>query len=88
MPSCWRDAPWGERLDPAAARGCARRRSGPAGGEEELAARTPTQPSQAVALARGHDPVELVLARALGAEWLDDYLGEWRRSRSRSTAPT
>ena len=29
-------------------------------------------------LAAGRDPVELVLARALGAEWLDRYLGEWR----------
>ncbi len=25
-----------------------------------------------------HDPVELVLARAMGAEWLDRYLAEWR----------
>jgi len=29
-------------------------------------------------LAAGRDPVELVLSRALGAEWLDRYLGEWR----------
>jgi hypothetical protein len=31
-----------------------------------------------VELAAGRDPVELVLARALGAEWLDRYLTEWR----------
>jgi tRNA nucleotidyltransferase (CCA-adding enzyme) len=52
---------------------------GPAGGEEELAKAKPRQPSQAVELARGRDPVELTLARALGAEWLDRYLSEWRQ---------
>jgi tRNA nucleotidyltransferase (CCA-adding enzyme) len=52
---------------------------GPEGRERELAAVVPERPSQGVELARGHDPVELVLARALGAEWLDRYVGEWRR---------
>ncbi|MEX2447470.1 MAG: hypothetical protein WD404_01845 [Solirubrobacterales bacterium] len=51
---------------------------GPAGGEEELAAAHPRRPSLAVELASRRDPVELVLARALGAEWLDRYLLEWR----------
>jgi tRNA nucleotidyltransferase (CCA-adding enzyme) len=51
---------------------------GPRRGEEALAKARPERPSEAVALAVGHDPVELVLARALGAEWLDRYLGEWR----------
>jgi tRNA nucleotidyltransferase (CCA-adding enzyme) len=51
---------------------------GPAGGEEELAAARPQRPSQAVELAAGRDPAELVLARAMGAEWLDRYLAEWR----------
>jgi len=51
---------------------------GPIGDEGDLAAETPQRPSRAVELARGHDPVELVLARALGAEWLDEYLGKWR----------
>jgi tRNA nucleotidyltransferase (CCA-adding enzyme) len=51
---------------------------GSAGAEEELATARPERPSQAVELARGRDPVELVLARALGAEWLDRYLLEWR----------
>ncbi|MGB7588091.1 MAG: hypothetical protein WBM00_05225 [Solirubrobacterales bacterium] len=51
---------------------------GPAGREEELAATKPERPSQAVALAEACDPVELVLARALGAEWLDRYLSSWR----------
>ena len=38
--------------------------------------------------ARGHAGVELALARALGAEWLDDYVGEWRECGSRSPATT
>ena len=43
-----------------------------------MAAAHPQQPSLAVELASRYDPVELVLARALGAEWLDRYLLEWR----------
>ncbi|HUC07357.1 MAG TPA: hypothetical protein VMR96_04645 [Solirubrobacterales bacterium] len=51
---------------------------GPARGEEALARTRPQRPSQAVALAAPCDGIELVLARALGAEWLDRYLSEWR----------
>ena len=51
------------------------------GAAEELAAQQSPRPSEAVAAARGADPVELVLARALGAEWLDRYLREWRSVR-------
>ena len=51
---------------------------GPGGGEEALAKTQPERPSEGVALAAGRDPVELLLARALGAEWLDRYLAEWR----------
>jgi tRNA nucleotidyltransferase (CCA-adding enzyme) len=51
---------------------------GPTGGEDELVTAQPELPSQAVELAGRHQPVELVLARALGAEWLDRYLTEWR----------
>ncbi|HEX3324780.1 MAG TPA: hypothetical protein VHR65_06595 [Solirubrobacterales bacterium] len=51
---------------------------GPTGGEEALAGARPERPSDAVALAAGRDSIELVLARALGAEWLDRYLAEWR----------
>ncbi len=51
---------------------------GPPGGETELAAANPEKASQAVDLARGRSPVELALARAMGAEWLDRYLKEWR----------
>lgn len=51
---------------------------GPAGGEYALATAHPARPSEAVALASGHDDVELLLARALGAEWIERYLAEWR----------
>jgi tRNA nucleotidyltransferase (CCA-adding enzyme) len=50
---------------------------GPEAGEGRLASAHPSRPSEGVALARGHDPIELVLARAAGAEWLDDWL-VWR----------
>jgi tRNA nucleotidyltransferase (CCA-adding enzyme) len=51
---------------------------GPPAEEEKLAAAHPQRPSLAVELASRRDPVELILARALGAEWLDRYLVEWR----------
>jgi tRNA nucleotidyltransferase (CCA-adding enzyme) len=51
---------------------------GPPGAEAALAQAHPEHPSEAVDLARGADEVELVLARALGAEWLDRYPTEWR----------
>jgi tRNA nucleotidyltransferase (CCA-adding enzyme) len=51
---------------------------GPIGEEGGLASRRPEHPSEGVELARGKDPVALVLARALGAEWLDPYLTQWR----------
>jgi tRNA nucleotidyltransferase (CCA-adding enzyme) len=51
------------------------------GREQELAAARPRRPSEAVSLARAVDPTELVLARALGADWLDRYLLEWRSVR-------
>jgi tRNA nucleotidyltransferase (CCA-adding enzyme) len=54
---------------------------GPAAGEAELAAISPQRPSEAVELARGRTGVELVLARALGAEWLDEYVDRWRLTR-------
>jgi tRNA nucleotidyltransferase (CCA-adding enzyme) len=43
-----------------------------------LAAETPRRASEAVQAARGHSGTELALARALGAEWLDSYISEWR----------
>jgi tRNA nucleotidyltransferase (CCA-adding enzyme) len=50
---------------------------GPRSGEGTLAGAHPSRPSEGVRLARGHDPIELVLARAAGAGWLDDWL-RWR----------
>jgi tRNA nucleotidyltransferase (CCA-adding enzyme) len=51
------------------------------GSEEELAQARVERPSQAVELARGRDSVELVLARALGADWLDRYVEVWQSVR-------
>ncbi len=48
------------------------------GGEGDLARARPARPSEAVALAAGHSDLELLIARALGAEWLDRCLAEWR----------
>lgn len=50
---------------------------GPPGRELELVAATPHRPSEGVDLAAGCTQVELALARALGAEWLDRYVSEW-----------
>jgi tRNA nucleotidyltransferase (CCA-adding enzyme) len=49
----------------------------PPGREAELAAARPQRPSEAASIAAGRPAVELVLARALGAEWLDPYRSEW-----------
>ena len=43
-----------------------------------IAHESPARASEAVRLAAGRGSVELVLARAMGAEWLDRYLLEWR----------
>jgi tRNA nucleotidyltransferase (CCA-adding enzyme) len=48
------------------------------GEARELASTEPARPSEAVERARGRTGVELVLARALGAEWLERYVAEWR----------
>ncbi|HXS47187.1 MAG TPA: hypothetical protein VN756_06965 [Solirubrobacterales bacterium] len=50
---------------------------GPRGEAERLAAASPRKPSEGMDLVRGKSPIELVLARAMGAEWLDRYLLEW-----------
>jgi tRNA nucleotidyltransferase (CCA-adding enzyme) len=51
--------------------------TGPPGGEAALAAAAPASPSEAVALATAHGAIEMVLARAAGAGWLDEYLERW-----------
>jgi tRNA nucleotidyltransferase (CCA-adding enzyme) len=43
-----------------------------------LSAAHPDRPSEAARLARGRTPVELAAARLAGAEWLDDYVRDWR----------
>jgi tRNA nucleotidyltransferase (CCA-adding enzyme) len=44
----------------------------------ELAAATPERASEAVRLAVPWDPSQLLVARALRAEWLDQYAENWR----------
>jgi tRNA nucleotidyltransferase (CCA-adding enzyme) len=52
---------------------------GPPGAEEVLASMWMPKPGEGVELAERRDPVELILARAMGADWLDSYLTAWRR---------
>jgi tRNA nucleotidyltransferase (CCA-adding enzyme) len=68
--------PWNEVTDRAAAVLTAAR--GELGMAPTLAVRKPSRPSEGVELARDATGVELALARALGAKWLDDYVAEWR----------
>jgi tRNA nucleotidyltransferase (CCA-adding enzyme) len=51
---------------------------GPPGSEEVLASMWRPKPGEGVELAERRDPVELILARAMGADWLDHYLTVWR----------
>jgi tRNA nucleotidyltransferase (CCA-adding enzyme) len=46
-------------------------------GVEDLVSARPARPSEGAALARGVNPLVLVLARAKGAVWLEDWL-RWR----------
>jgi tRNA nucleotidyltransferase (CCA-adding enzyme) len=52
---------------------------GPPGAEEVLASMWAPKPGEGVELAERRDPVELILARAMGADWLDYYLTSWRK---------
>jgi tRNA nucleotidyltransferase (CCA-adding enzyme) len=47
----------------------------------ELAAAEPPKPSDAVEAAHGSTATDLALARAMGAQWLDRYVAEWREVR-------
>jgi tRNA nucleotidyltransferase (CCA-adding enzyme) len=47
-------------------------------GARELVEAAPARPSDAVALASARSDVELALARATRARWLDDYVSSWR----------
>jgi tRNA nucleotidyltransferase (CCA-adding enzyme) len=50
---------------------------GPPGRESDLASDEPSSPSEAVALVTAYSAIEMVLARASGAGWLDLYLEKW-----------
>lgn len=54
---------------------------GPEGTEKVLASMWAPKPGEGVELAERRDPVELILARAMGADWLDQYLTIWRNVR-------
>jgi tRNA nucleotidyltransferase (CCA-adding enzyme) len=51
---------------------------GPEGTEEVLASMWAPKPGEGVEVAERRDPVELIIARAMGASWLDQYLTIWR----------
>lgn len=52
---------------------------GPEGAEQVLASMWQPKPGEGVEMAERRDPVELILARAMGADWLDHYLTAWRK---------
>jgi tRNA nucleotidyltransferase (CCA-adding enzyme) len=52
---------------------------GPEGAEQVLASMWPPKPGEGVEVAERRDPVELILARAMGADWLDQYLTAWSK---------
>lgn len=52
---------------------------GPEGAERVLASMWPPKPGEGVEAAELRDPVELILARAMGADWLDQYLTSWSK---------
>jgi tRNA nucleotidyltransferase (CCA-adding enzyme) len=68
--------PWGLAEDRA--RAVLAAATGAPGREVELAAAAPARPSEAYETARAYHPHELLLARALGAGWLDEYVGRWQ----------
>jgi tRNA nucleotidyltransferase (CCA-adding enzyme) len=75
--------PWSGFVDPAAAVFAASGYGHAAGpirrAAEELARATPERPSHAVRAVEGASPVELLMARAMGAEWLDRYVENWSK---------
>jgi hypothetical protein len=46
---------------------------------ETLKHAVPERPSDVVRTVKGASPEELLLARAMGAEWLDRYVEEWSK---------
>jgi tRNA nucleotidyltransferase (CCA-adding enzyme) len=70
-------APWSDWVDSELAVALAMVRPLPQ--VQELAAAAPERPSDAVRLAAPWDPAQLLVARAMGAEWLDRYAAELRQ---------
>jgi tRNA nucleotidyltransferase (CCA-adding enzyme) len=70
------DEPWAEVVDRVDAVLVAATK--PPEGVERIVEATPERPSQGVELARSAHPAEQIVARAMGAEWLDRYAAEWR----------
>ena len=70
------EPPWTEVTHRSAAVLAAAR--GEVGRAPRLAALDPASPSEGVEAARDASGVELVLARSMGARWLDAYLADWR----------
>jgi tRNA nucleotidyltransferase (CCA-adding enzyme) len=52
---------------------------GPEGAERVLASMWPPKPAEGVEAAERRDPVELIIARAMGADWLEQYLTLWSK---------
>lgn len=82
-----RRPPWRGLIEPAAALPRASRvrvgrfRAPEPDRARALASLPAGPPSRLVAAARGADPVELLIARALGARWTERYVGEWSQLR-------
>jgi tRNA nucleotidyltransferase (CCA-adding enzyme) len=71
--------PWRDMASPAEA--ILALVAGDEGAARDLARADPRSPSEVVAAALGRSGAELALARALGADWLDRYVSEWRHVR-------
>ena len=55
--------------------------SGDLAASHELAMTSPAGPADAVEVAHGHGGTTLLLARAAGADWVQDYATDWRHVR-------
>ncbi|MDX6588292.1 MAG: hypothetical protein QOI31_2765 [Solirubrobacterales bacterium] len=73
------DPSWAELVDEAEAMSeAARPGDGARRAVAALARKAPERPSAGVGLVAGFRPVELLMARISGADWLDEWAREWR----------
>ena len=73
------DPAWAELVDSAQAMSeAARPGEGARRAVAALARKTPERPSEGIGLVAGIRPVDLLMARIAGAEWLDEWVREWR----------